>query len=302
MDNICKICNSEFSERSHFWKTHKLKEKDYYEKYFPKLDLFTQEKIEFKNPEQYELTNFNHKNNLKKYLESNTDSFSQYYLSSWLDQRQKLKNTQIAPSEFELKSLQFPSIKYLIKKYGADAYKKMCLCGFLKIRYDYNLNLSFDESKKLEFLVDTREQAVATLENIQIKALNYGDYTVENSKIFIERKSLNDFIGTLSKGFDRFKNELDRCVKDDGFLIVLIEEKYSNLLSFNYLPHCKKIKATPDFIMHRARELLNLYPNNIQMLAVDGRKESARVIEKMFKLSDDIKTVDLQFYYDKGLL
>ena len=28
MDNICKICNSEFFERSHFWKTHKIKEKD----------------------------------------------------------------------------------------------------------------------------------------------------------------------------------------------------------------------------------------------------------------------------------
>jgi len=111
---------------------------------------------------------------------------------------------------------------------------------------------------------------------------------------------LVDFIGTMSKGHERFQKELERCRNESGYLIVLIEEKYSNLLSFNYLPHCKRIEASPDFIMHRARELLQTYP--IQMIAVDGRKESSRVLEKIFKLQQNVRNLDLQFYYDKGLL
>ena len=44
---ICKICNLETLERSHFWKEHKIKEYDYYSRLEPKFDLFTKEVIEF---------------------------------------------------------------------------------------------------------------------------------------------------------------------------------------------------------------------------------------------------------------
>jgi ERCC4-type nuclease len=200
--------------------------------------------------------------------------------------------------------LYFPSIKYIIKKYGEKAYYKMCICGFLKVRYDYEQSLNFDEKINLNFLIDTREQNVITLPNSQIAKLNYGDYSIEDNpnNIFIERKSLLDFIGTLSSGFDRLKRELDRCVKDNGYLIMLIEEAYPNLLEFNDRAECRRVKATPDFIMHRARELLTLYPHNLQVLAVNGRIEAARIIKRIFTIKQDIKKVDLQYHYGLGVL
>lgn len=300
MDNICKICNQEIDGRAHFYKNHKIKEKDYYEKYLPKQDLLTGEKIEFKNPEQYELQDFNRKNNLKKFIENQPLLSSNTYLTQWLKKRKQLKNISYAPSQFEIKSLQFPSIKYINQKYGNNiAYQTMCQAAGLKCLYDYNNILYFKDYLKQIFLCDTREQTPLSLPDMEIQKLDVGDYTLEGSNIYIERKSLNDLIGTLSKGYERFKKELDRCVKNNCYLIVLIEEKYSNLLSFNYLPQCKKVQTTPDFILHRARELLNLYPNNLQMLAVDGRKECARIIEKIFRLDNNVSNIDLQFYYDK---
>lgn len=303
MNNICEICSLPFFERSHFWKSHKIKEKDYYEKYLPKQDLLTGEKIEFKNPEQYYLQDFNNKNNLKKFIEEQSLLSSNTYLTQWLKKRKELKNISYAPTQFEIKSIQFPSIKYINKKYGNNiAYKTMCQSAGLQCLYDYNKVLYFKDYLKQIFLCDTREQTPLDLPDMEIQKLDVGDYTLEGSNIYIERKSLNDFIGSLSKGYERLTKELERCKNNNSYLIILIEEKYSNLLSFNYLPHCRKIKATPDFVMHRARGLLNLYPNNLQMLAVEGRKEAARIIQKIFKMENDIKSIDLQFEYDKGIL
>jgi hypothetical protein len=305
MDKPCKICSEIVTERSHFWKIHRIKEKDYYEKYYPKQDLLTGEKIEFRNPEQHSLADFKDKRNLKTYLEKISKEEGVRYLTSWLCKRQFEKKTSIAPSQFEIKSLHFPSIKYIEKSYGTGSYKEICnLANDLLCRYDYSKDVLEQENKNLEFIIDTREQSIIDLPNFQVKKLEYGDYSIINNtfRVFIERKSLVDFIGTLSKGYERFQKELYRCHDDIGYMVILIEEKYSNLLSFNYLPHCKKIEATPDFIMHRARELLRIFPY-IQMLAVDGRKEASRVIPKIFKLKgDSIRTTDLQFYYDKGLL
>ncbi len=312
MDNICKICNQPFAERSHFWKIHRVKEKDYYEKYWPKQDMLTGEKLEFKNPEQYDFTDFKDKKNLKTYIETNTKDFVLNYLANSLKKRLKIKNSFCLPSEFELKSLQFPTLKYLEKKYTSYVFRELLDLinnGVTKINEvilskNFHNNELNEINKKLEFIVDSREQSVLDLQNIQIEKLCYGDYSIKNNndKIYIERKSLTDFIGTLSQGYERFQKELERCKKDNGYLIVLIEEKYSNILGFNYLPHCKRIKASPEFIMHNARELLRLYPFNLQILAVDGRKEAARVINKIFKLEENPRSIDLQYYYDKELL
>ena len=67
MSNLsCKICNLENPEPSHFWKTHKLKESDYYIQYYPKKDLLTGEILLFKDRDSYLLMDFLNKNN-KKY-------------------------------------------------------------------------------------------------------------------------------------------------------------------------------------------------------------------------------------------
>lgn len=75
-----------------------------------------------------------------------------------------------------------------------------------------------------------------------------------------------------------------------------------NALSFQYLPHIsKKIKATPEFIFHNVRSLIQDY-NNLQFLFVDGREEIKRTIEAILASKCFYKKVDLQLAYDLKIL
>ncbi len=70
---------------------------------------------------------------------------------------------------------------------------------------------------------------------IKVKKLIVGDYMVEFSDgyippISIERKSLTDLIGTLSKGYPRFKKEIIRAKENNIQLIILIESSMSKVL------------------------------------------------------------------------
>ena len=59
----------------------------------------------------------------------------------------------------------------------------------------------------------------------------------------------------------------------------------------------KKIKASPEFIFHNVRELMQTY-ENLHFLFVKGRVEAVRVIEKLFLKGKDYHKVDLQLAYD----
>ena len=69
MNLNCLICGLKNPENAHFWKMHHIKQAQYYEQYFPRLDLSTNEKIPYKNSEQYFSQCFLNKTNLKKYLQ-----------------------------------------------------------------------------------------------------------------------------------------------------------------------------------------------------------------------------------------
>ena len=82
----------------------------------------------------------------------------------------------------------------------------------------------------------------------------------------------------------------------------MVEEKLTSALSFQYLPHIsKKIKATPEYIFHNVRELLQSY-DNLQFLFVDGRAEMTRIIESIFASNCFYKKIDLQLAYDMKIL
>lgn len=82
-------------------------------------------------------------------------------------------------------------------------------------------------------LQDTREQEPLLLEHpfitsIEKIALPVGDYgcRMENGYIvpvIFERKSIGDLFGTLSKGYERFKREIQKAKDLDLTLILIIE-------------------------------------------------------------------------------
>jgi len=297
MNNKCLICGDEISERSHFWKKHRKKESQYYQEYYNFKDLLTGEQIEFKSPEQYFNTDFKDKNNLKKYLETNSKDKGLKYLTDWLKKRKELKKLQFAPSHFELRTLCYPSIKFIHSFYGADSYENICKEVGLKIRFDYNQKIEQIEIKP-KIIKDTREVRGINFENIEVKKLDEGDYAAEFNpfNIFIERKSLADAIGTLGAGFDRFEREVARSEQKGKYLIMLIESKISNFFGFNKLGYIHG-DASTDYILKRARDILSKY-ENFQICCVDGRIKAKEFIEKIYSLKNNPRTIDFQYEID----
>ena len=311
MSVICKVDGKEFKDEKSLHlalRGYGLNKEKYYHTYYPRKDLLTGETINFKSKEQYFSSDFNDKNNMKKWLKEQPIEKAQEYCKSILVQRRNNKNLIYSPSQIELRTIMSPSIIFYNKIF--EDYYDVCSDIGLENRFIHPKNISNQFKNKLNSLdtiyVDTREQNWLKFDiPFEIKTLPYGDYTCsnENCSCFIERKSLSDFISTLSvKNFDRFKNEIEKAKFNNSYLIVIIEEKLSNALSFQYLPHISKnIKATPDYIFHNVRQFLQDY-DNLQFLFVDGRNEMKRMIETIFASKCFYKKVDLQLAYDMKVL
>lgn len=84
----------------------------------------------------------------------------------------------------------------------------------------------------MKILVDTREQK-PLFPKAQRKTLNVGDYTTEKlkAKFVIERKSLSDLYGTLTKGNTRFKYELFRAAFHHIQIEVFIEGSHDDFIN-----------------------------------------------------------------------
>ena len=301
---ICKICDLDFAEDSglhRHLRSHGLTVLDYYRAHYPRYDKLTGELIEFKNKEHYFSSDFNCKNNLKKYLESVSKEAGLDYLVDFLVKRKESKSLIYSMGQFECRTLKFPSVKFIEKYYGSGSYNNLCLRAGLINRFDYRQELAF-ENRELEFVVDSREKAILKLPIKEIKKIDAGDYTIEGSNICIERKGIADFCGSVGKNFDRLCRELDRAKTNGIYIVILIEEKFENLNSLAYLPHTKHIRATSEFILHRARDIARLYPLTCQIVCCDGRKHAAEVVNKIFLMRNNVQTVDLQFTIDNNII
>lgn len=75
----------------------------------------------------------------------------------------------------------------------------------------------------MNIVIDTREQLPYEFENSISKGLNVGDYSIEGYEhIFaVERKSLNDFVSSITQGRDRFEAEIKRAADLEYFAIVI---------------------------------------------------------------------------------
>ena len=208
-----------------------------------------------------------------------------------------------APSQCELKSLPIPGTVYFDKIFGS--YNNLCRSLGFKIKYYQEELLIKNNISKLKIIIDNREQQELKF-NIGSKfdTLNFGDYKLDSniSDCYIERKSLADFYGTLSGGFERFTREIERAKSAGAYLVVLIESSFETVYTFRDTKRVKgKVNISPEFIFHNMRDLIQQF-DNLQFLFVGNRKESSRVIEKIFASGTEYKNVDLQKLYDKGWL
>lgn len=127
----------------------------------------------------------------------------------------------------------------------------------------------------LRIVIDSREQAPwawdASDATTEVNALDAGDYALDIDcerikgreglavKFAIERKSLDDFLGTISVGWDRFQREL---VRMEAFpvRIVIVEGDFASCCFFSdrgciSLPPHNHPALRPAFIARRIAEL-----------------------------------------------
>ncbi len=306
----CKVCDQEFeTERklhSHL-KKHDLRIAAYYQQYYPRYDLYDGKIIKFKSKEYYLNTEFNTKSNRLKWLDKLPLNEAKKYLKKILLDRKEKKALTYSPCQVELRSLSFPSIISFEKKF--PDYYKLCKSLGLKNKYQQTRNTITAKSQKdCKIYVDSREQLPLKFNlPTEVKGLKFGDYALSEKSLtcncYIERKTLADFISTISVlNYDRFCREIERAAENDANLIIVVEDSLTHALSFPFLPYIsKKIKVTPEFIFHKVRDMIQKY-DHIQFLFVNGRKESVRVIEKIFFSECIYKKIDLQLAYDKKML
>lgn len=303
MEYECKFDNTihpSIEELHKHIRKFKIKQKDYYSEFHPKKDLLTGELIEFKDYNQYFNQDFKNKNNLKKWLKLNPVEGKNWAID-WLKKRKMDKNLIYPPCYVELKSLTAPSIEYFENIGGYYNITKGL--GFLE-RYN-DEKLKFTNFCDKTIIIDTREQKPIKLEKIDIvnATLNVGDYGLKSKDdlgIYIERKSLQDFVSTLSGGLERFDRELSRGKESGSYIVMVVESNLNDALSFNYLPQMKWGKAQPSFIFKNLRDLMAKYPLNFQVLFAEGRKDFAAKMIKIFELKNQVKTVDLQWRIEQG--
>ena len=307
----CKVCEKEFENdrqlHGHL-KAHGLRMVEYYQKHFPRHDKHDGKIIKFKNKEQYLTTEFNTRTNLRMWLKSISEDEAKEYCKDVLIKRKEKRDLIYAPSQVELRTVISPPMQYYNELFG-DYYRLCENLGFENKYGRFSDIVSGYEYNKPEYkiFVDTRERIPLKFERgIEVKKLDFGDYAFSSKEAtcncYIERKMLSDFIGTMSGGYERFINEIERAQDAGAYLVVLVEDSLNHAMSFPYLPHIsKKIKATPEFIFHRVRDIIQKYPHT-QFLFVNGRKEASRVIERIFTCGCVHEKVDLQYAYETKVL
>lgn len=112
----------------------------------------------------------------------------------------------------------------------------------------------------LIFVIDSREQRPLVLEPSIRHKLLAGDYSVlgKEVRIAVERKSLNDLTGSITRGFKRFRRELillsmmnDRLIGGNpGSAAVAIESSITHLNA-----HCYQSTMRPEAVLAKIARL-----------------------------------------------
>src|SRR5687767_5167804 len=128
----CAICGTKEVPPGHFWREHHIKEADYCLTHMPRHSKLTGKLLTFKNREFYFNSQFENKNELKKWLAENPEEGLDYAISI-LKTRYEAAKIEYAPSQVEMKSLVAPNILWY-EKFGKN-YNILCAEIGLKTRF-----------------------------------------------------------------------------------------------------------------------------------------------------------------------
>ncbi len=127
----------------------------------------------------------------------------------------------------------------------------------------------------MKIKIDSREQKPYKFENSETGALNIGDYSICGLEdcIAIERKELNDLIGCLTTGRDRFKKELHKGKALEYFALV-VEASLSDLVNGHYRSQMGPKSAVQSLLAFSIRYRLPIF-------FCENREYAQRVTESL---------------------
>ena len=130
----------------------------------------------------------------------------------------------------------------------------------------------------MKIIIDTREQKPLNFEGHEIvrKKLDEGDYNVEELKtyIVIERKSLQDFYGSIIQGHTRFKNELLRSEKKRTQFYLFLEGTLAEFYSLKWSARRLHMRI-PVLIKITTKTIAN---HNILLVECETREQMSKLI------------------------
>jgi hypothetical protein len=301
----CKVCGEEYETEKGLHihlKKHKIDLATYYTTYYPRNNLLTGEPLPFKNKEDYFNHDFTTRKQMLKWCQNESKDKVGEYIIKKLKDRIENKNLKYAPNHLELKISQLPDIDTYKNVFGS--YSKACSKAGVKPLFSkpiiprfFNDDAEFED---LEIMIDTREQKPLIFNSSQDLKLDFGDYTVageDYNYTYVDRKAEQDFKGTLSGGFERFKRELDRVKQFESYLFIVVESDLNKIYKNNMFgPHKSNLK----FIYHNMRVLTHEYKGYCQFVFTGNRANSQSIIPKILTLGKSLWNVDLQYYIDRG--
>lgn len=296
--NKCLICGTLKPPSNHFFRVHKVPLAEYCENYVLKKDLLTGEPIKWKGRlDTYLNADFTSDENMKHWLVSRDLTSARKWCLDVIKKRHEVKKLTYIPCEVELRSLALPPVSFLDKVFAQDGgYYVLGESLGMKRRFKF-MDAEFlkptDDS--LTIVVDTRETCPVLPSHIGVitAKLDYGDYTVAGSHLVVERKSLSDLVGTMSSGYERFLREIARSAGDAAHVVVMVETTLKHIMSFRDTPIMKKVKVTPEFIMHRVRACLQSF-SNLQFFFCNNRQDLGATMLKILGNTELASKIDLQ--------
>ena len=151
----------------------------------------------------------------------------------------------------------------------------------------------------MKVVVDTREQTPYDFENMIVKTLKTGDYSVVDyeDEVAVERKGVSDAIGSVLQGRVRLEKEWNRAKELKRFFIVIEgtqEMIKKEIIRLSYLDN-----GNPSRIERNIKSVLHTYIHwsakyGVPVFFCEGREEARSLTFELLRAS--VK------YLDKGTI
>jgi hypothetical protein len=300
-DFVCRECGKEFENRKSFHmhlKAHAVTIGDYYVKHYKRRDLYTANLLPFKKYDQYFGEDFSCFENYLSWLTITPEKKAKEYVLNQARSKFEHKKIQITPPNLFYQLSEMADITTYRRLWGSYA----SFAEEMGLKNQFNTKLPEDfwtkDCEHIKIFVDTREKLPFTFPNSFVNKLDFGDYTAGGeyySKTFVDRKSQDDFRQTFGKDIQRFRREMDRCVRFNSYMFVVVESSIDQIEEDNKI---SKFKSNLGYVWHNLRGLITDYPENIQFIFAHSRSGAKKIIPKILYFGQALWNVDLQYHID----